>query len=261
MQIEGPRTPISLLIKVLISLPALKELDLSVKLRNIHVPSFDEYAELLSRISGLQRLVLRMHRGHSNCYERYLRCFGRLIANNPNLSYLHLSWHDDAVLFPLRVLAYLPADRPAQLKYLLLDTHNISVEPDVTPHLRSLHTLDVCWIPTADFWETLANGGVFIPSIKIGFVTETLCTYLRLNKQLTSLTIARPRSLLATNLFKALEATNIEHLTISPSNWGRWYKDHKIEASLRRCTKLRRITIVFENGCLLVFKDIVRIFY
>ncbi|KIL59484.1 hypothetical protein M378DRAFT_14811 [Amanita muscaria Koide BX008] len=262
MQIDGPKTSRTLFLKVLVSLPSLKELDLSLKLYNIE--DLDSFMHLLAQVSGLQKLTLRLRRGHSSYHGSYLRWFGRLIANNPNLAYLHLVWHDDATLSPLRVFRYLPVDRPTQLKHLLLDTYIITSEPDMIPHLRSLQSLNICWMPPSNFWETLALNGIFIPFLTVGFVGEALCKYLLLNASLVSFTIAtpayfsqNPSYLLGTlGLFRALETTHVAQITISPSNWARWYGNAEIEACLRRCAKLRRITLIFENGCLPVYKDI-----
>ncbi|KIL59486.1 hypothetical protein M378DRAFT_1006881 [Amanita muscaria Koide BX008] len=118
MQIDGPKASRTLFLKVLVSLPSLKELSLAMTLYNIE--DLDSFMCLLAQVRGLQTLTLCLSPGHSSYHESYLRWFGRLIANNPNLACLQILWQSDATLSALRVFRYVPVDRPAQLKLCYL---------------------------------------------------------------------------------------------------------------------------------------------
>ncbi|KIL59487.1 hypothetical protein M378DRAFT_1006955 [Amanita muscaria Koide BX008] len=129
------------------------------------------------------------------------------------------------------------------------------------PHLRSLQSLTVPCMLQPRFWQMLARNGIFIPFLTVGFVCKALYEYLLLNASLISFIIKCPsyyphRGPGSLGLFRALETTDLAQITISPFDWGIWYGDAEIEACLHRCAKLRRITLIFENGRLPVYKDI-----
>jgi hypothetical protein len=251
-----------LFLKFLVLLPSLKELDLSLKLEEKE--DFNSFKYPLAQVRSLQKLTLRLRRGCGP--HDHFRWFGRLIANSPNLAYLHLQWHENEGASFLEVFDHVPVDRPAQLKHFLLDTFILYNEPKMFPHLRSLQSLHICWPASPYFWQTLALNGIFIPFLTVGCVNWALCDYLLVNASLVSFTIAtsvyfsRGTRSSGSHLFGALETTDVAQITISPFNWAMWHENAEVEAGLRRCAKLRRITLnFFENGCRPVYEDIVSV--
>lgn len=240
-------------LRVLETLPSLTELDLIFHSSN---DGLDEIATTMGRLHNLRKITVRIIPSESEEQEHHFRWLKQALAHNPHLTHLDLYHLDEEGERPIAIpdpFEDVPPDHPLQLQHLRLSPFFYQITPTITPHIRSLTSVDVCFPyhrhphATDDIWQILHAEGIFVSEIKTNRVTQDMLNYLHILTNLTSLSLydldtvdqernqESARSLLPV---LARHSKSLRRLRFEPYDWGYWFRDLGHDSPLLLCTKL-----------------------
>jgi hypothetical protein len=259
---NGDPKSVLLNLRVLETLPSLTELDLTFHSSNGGLE--EEFAVTMGRLHNLRKITVRIIPSDSVEQHRF-RWLRQALAHNPHLTYLdliHLDSEGEQLIAISDLFEDIPPDHPLQLQYMRFSPFFYQITPTVSPHIRSLTSVDICFPyrrnphPMDDIWQILHAEGILVSEIKTNCITQDTLNYLRILPDLTSLSLYdldtedqyrnqdSAQSLLS---ILAQHSKSLRRLRFEPYHWGYWFCDPPCGSPLLLCTKLEEFVLHYLN--------------
>jgi len=249
-------------LKILESLPSLTELELEL------ASSHDELEQIAASMARLHNLrKIRIFLSSTGTQGFCLKWLKQAIAHNPHLTHLELypdgDLHTEQRVTLSDLFEDVSSNTSLKLQHLRISPHFYQIAPEISPYIRSLTSLDICFPvcsdphPMDNIWQVLHQAGISLTEIQTNRITEYMLRYLRLLENLTSITIydtplvrQEQNRGSAKSLFMSLvrHSHSLRSLKLKPYDWGHWFKDSDVQASLMWLTKLEELVLYHRSG-------------
>ena len=237
------------MVKLLQRLPRLRELSLIV---NKWRKGFDHVVNYVAKLHNLRKLSIEFIYGlygGVKVSRPTLNSVAMIIAANPNLTHLELSYDDIGDL--AQMLQHVPADRPLKLEHLRLG-HSFRNSAALAPHISSLTSID---LHNSKILKGLLRQKIFPPTMTFRMMDRCTIKYLDRHPRIVSLTnhgYSDDSSYPTLLGILSRHSKTLTHLGLCQSVFFDCINQTQNELALLQCTNLKQLALDYPDWCMAV---------